>query len=930
LSRIAIGTNATLIVRLVNNDTDTKTSVELNPALSFIASPFGTVNNTTPQENSGNRQQINFVHLQDITSNIKFEYGTTTFNDQKGILRAGLTLINYSYKEFRGPILVGIRNISDPSVVVTGYDGMTPDGMFYFDVSHFAFSGRDYTFSPDEIIRGLDLQFLNPDHVQFTYDIVILAHINTAPTFVSTPKMSITAGNEYVYNAGATDSENDTLRYEKVFGPETMFIDMATGQITWQTTENDTGVHAVTIRVYDTEGLRDEQKIFIDVTQTINHPPYFTSTPETEAFVGSIYHYQATADDPDGDHLTYSLVDAFVTKTGEPLATFTPTHWLTVTEDGKVTWNPPVDLVGETITVTLEVSDGKSGTALQTYLIGIHKATGNNDPIIISEPITKIAVNETSVGKTITLNATIRDFTSIHSDFATSGGGAGMVQEILGDDKLPRLTEYHYSIQSEDTFGQWHHDVEGVNMTTVLPLTLTETYEGSGIYEYINSSFFPIDNLLLGNEGSYHNYYFTLELHASFVYRGGEVFNFTGDDDVWVYIDNRLVVDLGGIHGAISGSVSLDTLGLTIGETYDFDLFFAERCMTESNFRLQTSIVLAPDVEYLYDTEAIDADNDVLTYSLLSGPEGMTIDSNTGEIFWTPQKRDIGDHEVIVQVMDGWGGYDTQTYIISVVLPGYGIIGGTVFNDSNTNGHLDSNEGICDQMTVYIDQNDNGRYDIGEITTSTDRNGYYSFNNLPAGIYTVRLILPTGWLQSIPTEESYTITITNSEAFRQCNFGNYLASEWNTSPKIISTAPNNVVCNTDYWYEIKVVDPDNDDIVYSLLFAPEGMVIHPELGIITWHPTKTQIGKHQVAVCVSDGRGDFVTQIFEITVLSDNIVPHIISLPNGQIALNTPWSYQVIAIDPNGDSLTYSLNEASIRNGFMIDTETGLVILILL
>ena len=70
------------------------------------------------------------------------------------------------------------------------------------------------------------------------------------------------------------------------------------------------------------------------------------------------------------------------------------------------------------------------------------------------------------------------------------------------------------------------------------------------------------------------------------------MFSFDGDDDLWVFINDELVVDLGGVHPAVSGSVDLDTLGLTIGETYDFDLFFAERHTTQSNFRIDTSIDL--------------------------------------------------------------------------------------------------------------------------------------------------------------------------------------------------------------------------------------------------------------------------------------------------------------------------------------------------
>ena len=56
---------------------------------------------------------------------------------------------------------------------------------------------------------------------------------------------------------------------------------------------------------------------------------------------------------------------------------------------------------------------------------------------------------------------------------------------------------------------------------------------------------------------------------------------------------------------------------------------------------------------YTYDVEAIDPDGDTLEFSLLTHPTGMTINSTTGVISWTPTENQIGENEVVVEVSDG-------------------------------------------------------------------------------------------------------------------------------------------------------------------------------------------------------------------------------------------------------------------------------------
>lgn len=209
----------------------------------------------------------------------------------------------------------------------------------------------------------------------------------------------------------------------------------------------------------------------------------------------------------------------------------------------------------------------------------------------------------------ITLNNTIRDFCSSaftavagctnHVDFDNNGGGSvtGAVQATLGVDGKPVFNSPSApgTFSTAANFDQWYRDTSGVNQTIAGTLTLTETFAGSGIYGYTDSNYFPINGQGWGNQGNGNNYHFTMELHTSFTYQTGQVFNFTGDDDVWVFINDQLVIDLGGIHGAASAGVNLDTLGLVAGSTYDFDFFFAERHTVASSLTIQTSIAFDPN-----------------------------------------------------------------------------------------------------------------------------------------------------------------------------------------------------------------------------------------------------------------------------------------------------------------------------------------------
>ena len=193
--------------------------------------------------------------------------------------------------------------------------------------------------------------------------------------------------------------------------------------------------------------------------------------------------------------------------------------------------------------------------------------------------------------------AQIRDFDpSTQLDFAPCPPNCGpggldpnIVKLDLGADGEPVYNGHPTTptTHGQTSFDQWYHDAPGINEPTppdppfMYPLPFTTAPDGSATFVCDNEAFFPVDGLFFGNEGQAHNYWFTAQIHAQILYTGGETYAFSSDDDLWVFINRRLAVDLGGVHQALSQTVSLDdvadTLGIAKGQMFPLDLFYADR-----------------------------------------------------------------------------------------------------------------------------------------------------------------------------------------------------------------------------------------------------------------------------------------------------------------------------------------------------------------
>jgi fibro-slime domain-containing protein len=194
-----------------------------------------------------------------------------------------------------------------------------------------------------------------------------------------------------------------------------------------------------------------------------------------------------------------------------------------------------------------------------------------------------------------TLRGVVRDFKDTHPDFEhyCCGSLKGIVQSALGSDLKPVYApagQTQFSTGPAE-FDQWYRTVDTVNKPYFVSLFFVPN---GNVFTFDSNSFFPLDAAGWGNQGRAHNYHFTTEVHTEFAYKGGETFRFTGDDDLFVFINRKLAIDLGGVHAALSDQIDLDAraqdLGIETGKVYPLDLFHAERHTTESNFRVDTNL----------------------------------------------------------------------------------------------------------------------------------------------------------------------------------------------------------------------------------------------------------------------------------------------------------------------------------------------------
>lgn len=220
------------------------------------------------------------------------------------------------------------------------------------------------------------------------------------------------------------------------------------------------------------------------------------------------------------------------------------------------------------------------------------------------------------------LEVTYRDFDTTHPDFempfagdevrltlvepTLDATGKPVFKSSIGcpwSQQNPRVCNPDWKptekvISDKTSFDQWYRTVSGVNFEFQKEMALTETAPGTGVFVFESANFFPLSADegfgATPQNGQNRNYLFTTEIHLTFTYKAKQTFSFRGDDDLWVFINNKLALDLGSMHNPAEGEIDFDAqaaeLGIVPNNVYRMDVFHAERHTQVSSFRIETNI----------------------------------------------------------------------------------------------------------------------------------------------------------------------------------------------------------------------------------------------------------------------------------------------------------------------------------------------------
>ncbi|MBL8868680.1 MAG: putative Ig domain-containing protein [Planctomycetaceae bacterium] len=652
---------------------------------------------------------IDFSRYSDITGSFSGTYFRTSFNEQAKLLHVDLATRNDGQFVSDVPLLVGVKNVSDPRVSLVGFDGFTPEGIPYYNYSAFVAGGR---LGPGQLTESPTVLFHNPQRVQFDYELVFYSKTNLAPSFTSVPKIEGLVDKEYRYVVTAIDEDGDPLSFQLREAPAGMSINSQTGIVTWTPQASEAGSPRVTIEASDARGGRASQSFTLNVNvPPPNRPPVITSVPITSVSLSTKNGGKIVVSN---DEWTLSN-DGFIASPDARTFALNIGAYFTEGKLGKfLVYTENFGLAGSSLAQTMRDA-GHTWVVDANRPFSIENLLEFDGLFLTGMPVDNdILIDYVEQGGAVYL-----------------AGGTAMANEASSW----KTFLSNYGLEFENSYRtEGNIPIDDHPHPVFNNVNLLFQYVGQPIIDR------DVDDKLgflissRNGDGLYASYDAAYANGLNYTY---PVKVFDADDDGLIY---RMKSAPNGMWfdprtSMIHWSPTPDQIG---DHEVEVEVSDGRGGIATQKFLVcvhpdptnhapiivsDPPTVTSVTTPYSYTVQAVDADSDVLSFQLLSGPTGLSISESTGLLTWNSPA--IGSHVVKVQVADGRGGFDTQGFELRVAGAGLGTIRGTKWNDINGDGAFGQNEDrvvqdaiikatdvlhLAGRDDIEIPDLDNGRY----------------------------------------------------------------------------------------------------------------------------------------------------------------------------------------------------------------------------
>ncbi|MCL1478996.1 MULTISPECIES: putative Ig domain-containing protein [unclassified Marinobacter] len=787
---------------------------------------------------------------------------------------------------------------------------------------------------------------------------ISVTNVNQAPAIVSSPELAATELEKYSYQVQAVDPDlGDTLNFELVNGPAGVTIDSSAGLLTWTPEQGQQGTREISLKVIDSEGESDKQSYQLQVRER-NYLPSIDSTPVIEAEAASEYRYLVQASDANSDAtLTFALGDFPEGMTIDPVT-------------GEIQWVPAADQVGVQ-PVSVVVSDDRGSSSSQNFEIRVLEE--NIAPEIITQALpaaredqsytATIVAEDPNTTETLQFSF-ISGPTNMQLDRETGelswlplttqignnpvtirvsdsrglNAEKDFVIEVLDVNQAPGITSV--ALESAETGKLFTYQVQASDPDSgdVLEYLLVSGPAGmsmdpeSGLLAWTPGSeqegTYPVRLQVRDADGLSSNQTFDISVSAVdappeitstpviSVLAGAEwQYQVMALDDQDTELVYQLVAGPDGMsmntanvatwspsesdEGANAVTVRVsDQSGNAVSQSFTLTVVTSnEPPVISSNPPASARVGQA----YRYQVVAEDPESGALTYSLGQAPVGMTIDAGNGSLQWTPAETDEGAQPVAVDVSDPQGATTRQAFTLDVTTdnappsitsrPGSGALVGETYSYQ-----LVATDPENEALTYALLSGPSG------MTLSANGLVQWTPDGSQTGEYSVSLEVRDP--QGASATQSYILNVQAE----------------NSAPVFESSPTTTARVGVEYSSTMTATDPEGDALTWKLVSAPAGMAINSGMGEISWVPNENQIGTHQVAVTVTDGRFP-VGRTYSVTVAGDMLPPSLGNVPKDTAEVGKPYVYRIVAIDAEGYSVDVELLSAP--EGMTLADENG-------